>query len=146
MNKRFQEAVWLSVRCVPLLTLLGAVPWMLMKWYAQMPDLLMQAMQGAGTVLPWPAMVIDAQQLVAVILQDSGYVAMLALCWIARTAFPALLPRAFVTLMLLLLTLPWMHTGLPLLFPSALITVELFTLYLSRWPARRSDAGAMARA
>lgn len=93
MNKRFQEAVWLSVRCVPLLTLLGAVPWMLMKWYAQMPDLLMQAMQGAGTVLPWPAMVIDAQQLVAVILQDSGYVAMLALCWITRTAFPALLPR-----------------------------------------------------
>jgi hypothetical protein len=146
MNKRFQEAVWLSVRCVPLLTLLGAVPWMLMKWYGQMPDLLMQTMQGAGTVLPWPAMVIDAQQLVAVILQDSGYVAMLALCWIARKAFPALLPRAFVTLMLLLLTLPWMHTGLPLLFPSALITVELFTLYLSRWPARRSDAGAMARA
>lgn len=146
MNKRFQEAVWLSVRCVPLLALLGVVQWMIMKWYAQMPDLLMQAMQSAGTVLPWPTVTIDARQLLAVIPQDSGYEAMLALYWITRAASPALLPRAFVTLMLLLLTLPWMHTGLPLLFPGALITVELFTLYLSRWPARRPDARAMARA
>lgn len=138
MKKHIQVAVWQSIYYVPLPALMVVMMVMMQSVSALSCIRMAQAMPGTGAALACSPAVhaIDTQ----VIVQNAGYGALLALYWIARAVYPALLSRTAVSIKLALFTLPWSYTGLPQWFPCALVTIEMLSLYLSGWPARRSDS------